>query len=190
MNNNYTNIEEQENTLSGVLGAFLFSLAGGVLWFILYQMNFFAAVSGFVGVICAVKGYMLFSKAKKESLKSVVIASVMTAISLIVAWYFCIAYEIYYTYGQWYAAGEIDFYYTFLESVTYAPYILTAHEGAIIAYVKDLAIGLLCAVVGMIYYLSMREKKMKAEAAKKAATAAYANTDETDEPEETDENAE
>ena len=67
MNNNYTNIDKQENTLAGVFGAFLFSLAGGVLWFILYQINFLAAVSGFVGVICAVKGYMLFSKAKKEN---------------------------------------------------------------------------------------------------------------------------
>ena len=187
MNNNYTHSEEQENTLFGVFGAFLFSLAGGALWFVLYQINFLAALSGFVGVICAVKGYMLFSKSKKESLKCVIIASVMTAVSLIAAWYLCISYEIYYIYGEWYAAGEVDYCYTFLESVQITPYMIMANTETFIYYIKDLAIGLLCAVVGVVYYLSLREKRMKAEAAKKAAAAVYANTSETDEAEENEE---
>jgi hypothetical protein len=184
MDNNSTNIKEQENTLAGIVGAFLFSLAGGILWFVLYQIGFLAAVSGFIGVICAVKGYTFFSKSKNESLKCVIISSVMTTIVLIAAWYFCVAYDIYNIFYEWFLAGEIDYYYTFFEAVQVAPYILLENTAALIAYVKDLAIGLLCAVLGVIYYLSLREKRMKAEAAKKAATAVYANTSETDEAEE------
>jgi hypothetical protein len=184
MDNNSTNIKEQENTLAGIVGAFLFSLAGGILWFVLYQIGFLAAVSGFIGVICAVKGSTFFSKSKNESLKCVIISSVMTTIVLIAAWYFCVAYDIYNIFYEWFLAGEIDYYYTFFEAVQVAPYILLENTAALIAYVKDLAIGLLCAVLGVIYYLSLREKRMKAEAAKKAATAVYANTSETDEAEE------
>ena len=64
MNNNSTFVQEQENVLAGVVGAFLFSLVGGILWFVLYQIGYLAAVSGLVGVICAVKGYTFFANKK------------------------------------------------------------------------------------------------------------------------------
>ena len=171
MDNN-SMVTEQENTLAGVVGAFLFSLVGGILWFVLYQIGFLAAVSGFVGIICAVKGYTFFAKAKNESVKCVVIASIMTALTLIVAWYFCVAYDIYYAYNEAFAAGQIDYTYTFFESVQVVPYILFGDISVLIAYGKDLLIGLFCAVLGVVYYLSIREKRMKAEAARAAAEAA------------------
>ena len=59
MKNNQNDI--QENVLSGIVGAFLFSLIGGILWFVLYQIGYLAAISGLVGVICAVKGYTFFA---------------------------------------------------------------------------------------------------------------------------------
>ena len=62
----------KENVLAGAVGAFLFALVGGVLWFVLYLVGFFAGISGLVGAVCAVKGYSLFSK--KESVKGIVIA--------------------------------------------------------------------------------------------------------------------
>ena len=174
MNNNSTFIKEQENTLAGVVGAFLFSLVGGILWFVLYQIGFLASISGFVGVICAVKGYTFFAKTKNESVKCVVISSVMTAVVLIVSWYFCVAYDIYYVFNEAFATGEIDFTYTFFEAVQVAPYMLLEDAEVLVAYLKDLGIGLLFAVLGVVYYLSLREKRMKAEAAKAAAEAAVA----------------
>ena len=189
MMNNSISIKEQENTLAGVVGAFLFSLVGGILWFVLYQMGFLAAVSGFIGVICAVKGYMFFSKAKNESIKCVVISSLMTALSLIIAWYFCVAYVLYlevqYEINTLINAGEIvNYTYTFFDAVRELPVALMNNPATLIAYLKDLGIGLLCAVLGVIYYLSLREKRMKAEAAKKATEAIYANADETEQGEE------
>ena len=65
MNNN--TVEMKENILAGAVGAFLFSLVGGILWFVLYQIGYLAAISGLVGVICAVKGYTFFAKTKKKA---------------------------------------------------------------------------------------------------------------------------
>ena len=176
MNNNPTPIKEQENTLAGVVGAFLFSLIGGILWFVLYQIGFLAAISGFVGVICAVKGYTFFAKTKNESIKCVVISTIMTTLVLIISWYFCVAYDIYVVYNEWFAAGEIDFTYTFFEAVQVVPYFFAETE-ILLAYLKDLGTGLLCAILGVIYYLALREKRIKAEAAKKAAEGLLANED-------------
>ena len=187
MNNNSTTTIEQENTLAGIVGAFLFSLIGGVLWFVLYQIGFLAAASGFVGVICAVKGYMFFSKAKNESIKCVVISSLMTALSLIIAWYFCVAYVLYlevqYEINTLINAGEIvNYTYTFFDAVRELPVALMNNPTALVAYLADLGQGLLCAVLGVIYYLAIREKRMKAEAAKKAAEGVFANEEAEEEP--------
>ncbi|MBO5767302.1 MAG: hypothetical protein J6R49_02135, partial [Clostridia bacterium] len=53
---------KQENVLAGIVGALLFSLAGGIVWFLLYQIGFLAAISGIIGVVCAIKGYAIFGK--------------------------------------------------------------------------------------------------------------------------------
>lgn len=66
----------KENVLLGIVGALLFSLAGTVTYFVLYQLGYLAALSGIVAVICAMYGYKLF--AKGESKKTVVIAVIMS----------------------------------------------------------------------------------------------------------------
>ena len=77
MDNNYSyNLENDiekkktsENVIAGIVGAFLFSLAGGALWFVLYLLGFIAGLSGLVGAVCAIKGYSIF--AKKESINPI-----------------------------------------------------------------------------------------------------------------------
>ena len=56
----------RENVLSGAVGAFLFALVGGALYFVIYMLGYIAGISGLVAVICAIKGYALFTK--KESI--------------------------------------------------------------------------------------------------------------------------
>ena len=169
MNNNIT--ETRENVLAGAVGAFLFSLVGGILWFVLYQIGFLAAVSGLVGVVCAVKGYTFFAKTKNESVKCLVISSIIAVLVLVVAWYICVAYDIYLVYQEWFEAGEVDFTYTFFESVQVVPYFF-AEPDVLTAYLGDLVKGLLFAILGVISYLASREKKKKQKAAMEAAKAA------------------
>ena len=105
MNDNTT---MKENVLAGAVGAFLFALVGGILWFVLYQLGYLAAISGLVGVICAVKGQTFFATTKNES-KTCIILSVIIAVAVLaISWYLCVAYDVYLAYQDWYAAGEVD----------------------------------------------------------------------------------
>ncbi|MBQ3489272.1 MAG: hypothetical protein IJA86_01615 [Clostridia bacterium] len=169
MDSNFT--ETKENVLAGAVGAFLFSLVGGILWFVIYQFGYLAAISGLIGVICAVKGYTFFAKIKTESNKCLVISTVISIAVLVIAWYLCVAYDIYLVYQEGYAAGEVDFTYTFFESVQVVPYFFQESE-VLIAYLKDLGMGLLFAVLGIVSYLASREKKKKQQAAMEAAREA------------------
>lgn len=146
---------QEENVLFGVVGAFLFSLVGGALYYVLYQIGYLAAISGLIGVICAIKGYSFF--AKRESVKGVVIAVVMAALVLVIAWYFCLANDVYQAHLEWYAAGEIDYTLTFFESVRVAYLFLMDAPG----YFADLGISLLLAIVGSGSYVARTIKKNK-----------------------------
>ena len=167
---NSISTETKENILAGAVGAFLFSLVGGILWFVLWQLGFLASISGLVGVICAVKGYTFFAKTKRESKICLVLSVIIAIAVLAIAWYLCVAYDIYLAYQEWFAAGEVDFTYTFFESVQVVPYFFQDSE-ILMAYLGDLGMGLIFAILGVVSYLASREKKMKAQAAEEAARA-------------------
>lgn len=167
MNNYSNNIEQsieqnelKENVLAGMVGAFLFSLVGGALWFVFYLFGFIAGISGLVGAICAIKGYSIF--AKKESTKGIIISVVIALLVMVLAWYLCLGYDIYMAYQDWYSAGEIDYTLTFFESVQAAPIFLGDSEIGP-AYLGDLGLGLLfCVVAGGSYVVNkIRNTKQK-----------------------------
>lgn len=160
MEENVNPIVEKEDVLAGAVGALLFALVGGVVWFLLYQLGFLAGISGLVGVICAIKGYNFFSK--KESLKGVIIAIVAAVVVMVLAWYLCLSMDVYEAYQEWYAAGEVDFTLTFAESVRGAVLFLAEPEIAA-AYLKDLGIGLLLCAVGSFRFVTNAIQNVKQE---------------------------
>ena len=158
--------EQNENVLAGIIGAFIFALAGGVLWYLFYQMGFISGLAGIVGVICAVRGYSFF--AKKESKKGIVIAVIMSIFVIILSWYLCLATDVYTIHGEWLEAGEITPYEmpTFFECVRFSYAYLFDPEVAV-PYLSDLGIGLLFCIAGMVSSL-INHKKKKAPKKKKA----------------------
>ena len=48
-----TQLPPDENKGAGTVGAFLFALAGGLAFYLLYQVGKLAAISGIIGVSCA-----------------------------------------------------------------------------------------------------------------------------------------
>lgn len=138
--------EQQENVFAGIVGAFLFSLAGGVLWYLLSRIGILASLSGLVGVICAIKGYTLF--AKKESIKGIVISAVIALLVLCVAWYLAFATDLYDVCKEWFASGEIKIMPTFADCVRSGYHVLFADAETAIPYLLDLALGLLFALIG------------------------------------------
>lgn len=166
--NNLSKPEVKENVIAGIGGAFLFSLAGGAVWFGLYMVGFIAAISGIVGVICAFKGYSIF--AKKESMKGLVISTVMALIVIVAAWYLCLSYDVYQAYQDWYELGEVDFTLTYSESVQVAFRFLEEPEIAR-GYLADLAMGVIFCIIGAGSYIVNMAKKIKANSAAAAVTA-------------------
>ena len=156
----------KENVLFGIVGAFLFSLVGGILYYVLYQIGFLAAISGLVCVICAIKGYSFF--AKRESIRGIVISIVIAVLVLVIAWYLCLANDVYLAHQEWFANGEIDFTLTFFESIRYA-YLFLADAPA---YFADLGISLLLGAIGCFGYVKQTLQKQKAAPAPAAAPAA------------------
>ena len=152
------NTDVRENVVAGIVGAFLFSLAGGILWFVIYLFGFIAGISGLVGAVCAIKGYSIF--AKKESMKGIVISVIISLLVIAAAWYMCFAYDIYTFYNDMYALGEIDYTLTFSESASAVPYFLSEPDIGP-AYIKDLLIGLVLCIVGGGSYVVNKMKGIK-----------------------------
>ena len=151
-------VANRENVMAGIVGAFLFSLVGGIAWYLFDLVGVIASFSGLIGVVLAIKGYTLF--AKKESVKGIILSSVIAFLVLVLAWYLCFGKDIYDAYQMWYQEGEVDFTLTFSESVRAVPYFLTDPETGP-AYVKDLAIGLIFALIGSVGTIMNAVKKLK-----------------------------
>ena len=89
------------NVALGALGALLFSVGGGVLYFVLYQMGFLAGISGFVMFWLGCVGYRLFAKTKnKNSIPAMVCAIVAMVIMILLAEYTCLSYEVYQVFSE------------------------------------------------------------------------------------------
>ena len=150
---------KEENVLAGIVGALLFSLAGGIVWFLLYQIGYLAAISGIIGVVCAIKGYAIFGK--RESVKGIIISTVLAFLVLVAAWYLCLSYDVYKAFQEGFANGEVDFTLTFAESVREVYLILVEDTETAIDCLKDLAIGLIFCVVGAFGYVKAAIGKAK-----------------------------
>ena len=151
--------QPRESLLFGIIGAFLFSLVGGILYYILYQIGILASISGAVGIVCAIKGYSFFSGS--ESKRGIVVSVITTVVVIMIAWYMCVSGDVYNAYQDWYAAGEVDFTLTFFESVRVAWRFIAG----IPEYLLDLGLSLLFAGLGCWGYVSNLLKRRKAQAA-------------------------
>ena len=120
--NNPTPIAAKENVLAGIVGAFLFSLVGGLLWFLLDRVGFIAGISGIVGVIAANRGYSFFAKATSK--KGIILSTVIALLVLVLAWYLCFSLDLAQAYEMWFENGEVDYLPTYFECVANGYYIL------------------------------------------------------------------
>lgn len=75
--------EEKGNLLAGLVGAFLFSLAGVALWVIVGQLGWIAAIAGLIIVVCALKGYEKFGG--KMNLAGAILVFALSIVMVVVA---------------------------------------------------------------------------------------------------------
>ena len=116
-------INENSNgsILSGVVGAFLFSIIGGLLYFVVYQIGFVAGICGLVIFVLANFGYGLFAKTKdKNSLAGLITSIIAMIVMIFLAEFLCVSFEIYQEFKD---AGA-----TFFDAVRATPEFLAMPE--------------------------------------------------------------
>ena len=86
------------NILAGVVGAFLFSLIGGLLYFVIYQVGVIAGICGLAIFVLANFGYNLFAKGNKNTIVSLVVSIVMMIVMIFLAEYVSLSFEIFQTF--------------------------------------------------------------------------------------------
>ena len=149
---------KEENKVAGTVGAFLFALAGGIVYFLLWQVGYIAAISGLVAVVCAFKGYEIF--AKKESTYGIVISVVMAIIVIAIAWYLCLSQDVYNAYKEWYDAGEVAFTSSYGEAVR-GSYLFLAEPEIAKEYIIDLVVSIAFCALGCISPVRNKIKRSK-----------------------------
>ncbi len=146
------------NILAGAVGAFLFALIGGVLYFVVYQIGFIAGICGLVIFILANFGYGLFAKSAKNSIAGLIASIVSMLIVIFAAEYFCLSYEIFQAYK------ELDI--TFFEAVRATPDFLAEPEvqsAVIEELVIAYALGILASVGNIINIVKARKAAAQEE---------------------------
>lgn len=139
------------NIPAGILGALLFSIIGGVIYFLVYQLGFVAGICGLATYLLAQFGYGLLAKTKnKASGVCIAVSLVATVVIIFVAQYFCISFEIYKAYAEW----EI----TIADAIAATPEFLTDPDVSG-AFIKDLAFAYIFGIAAVVGTISKNKKK-------------------------------
>lgn len=146
----------------GVLGAFLFALVGGVVYYVLWTLGIIAALSGIICVICAIKGYEIFAGARTK--RGIFISVAVSALMLVLAWYFCYCSDIHAYWEAAFAAGEAEYAPTIWECLRYGYMDLPANPG----YLVDLILSLAMGGVGCWGYVTYALRRQEAVAQRRA----------------------
>lgn len=139
MNTNERTTPRGERVALGVLGAVLFALLGGAVYYALWSVNIIAAISGIICVICAIKGYEIFAGARTK--RGIFISVAVSALMLVLAWYFCYCSDIHAYWEAAFAAGEAEYAPTIWECLCYGYMDLPATPGYLVDLILSLAMG-------------------------------------------------
>lgn len=145
----------KENVLAGFVGAFLFALIGGVLYFLIYQVGFIAGICGLITFILANFGYGLLSGNRKgDSVPGLVASIIMMLLILFLAEYICAAHEIYR------ALADFSIEVSFIDVLRSMPEFLSEKE-ILIAFLKDLLFAYALGLVASFGNISRMAKARK-----------------------------
>ena len=155
-------INDNGNIITGIIGAFLFSLLGGLLYFLIYQLDVIAGICGLVIFLLANFGYRLFAKTKnKASIVALIVSLVMMGITIYLSEYLCVSYAIYEAYNS--TANSIGFMTvnaTFMDAIEATPTFLEIPEVGE-AFAKDLAFAYIFGFLASISNISAIIKARK-----------------------------
>ena len=150
-------VKRNENVALGVLGALIFSVAGGLAHFGLMQLGYVAAISALAGMAASYFG-------RKNTVHGAILAVVFTMLMIVAAEYFALAKEIFDVFKEEY---EI----TFRDALAATPAFLEdpdVRSGVL----KDLGFALVFSILEAFFFIRDASRKAKAAAAAAAEAAA------------------
>ncbi|WP_142414155.1 hypothetical protein [Hathewaya massiliensis] len=153
-----SNFQKQSNNIvGGIVGGFIGALLGSVIWIIIAQMNYIAAIAGLAIAVCCIKGYQMFGG--KLNLLGVIITSLITIIMVYLANHISLAIDIY-------SELKMDYPISFFDALKFVPKAL--EEPSIQrSFISNLVIGYLLTFVGscsnIIHAYRQANYKIKAE---------------------------
>lgn len=156
-------VKRRENIALGVLGALLFSVAGGLVHFGLLQLGYIAWISALVGMAAGYFGYGLFS-GRKNTVHGAILAVVFTMLMIVAAEYFSLSKVIYDAYKD-----TLDI--TFRDAVASTSSFLQESE-ILTEVLKDIGIAFVFSIVEAVFFIRDAVRKSKAAAAAEAEAAA------------------
>ncbi len=143
-----------KNALFGIFGAFLFALAGGALWYLVYQTGFIVGTAGVVTIVLALCGYALFGNGLSRF--GIVVSIIATVAVLFFAEYCCVAKDIFDTFQYWYTTGKTDNTLTFIQSMRLLFNLM--NEKGFRAFGIDLIVGYALSAFACVFYFVRRRK--------------------------------
>ena len=146
----------------GVLGAFLFALVGGVVYYVLWTLGIIAALSGIICVICAIKGYEIFARGSSKA--GIVAAVVVAAVVMILSWYFCFCSGLQAYYQALFDMGETEYVPPLWVCLQYGFLEIPANP----RHVVDLLLSLAMGGVGCWGYVTYALRRQEAVAQRRA----------------------
>lgn len=152
-------LSPKENVWLGIIGALLFSLAGALVFFLLHLANFIAGLSGFAAIFAAFYGYGLFS-GNKKSRKGIIIAAIAAVLSMVFANYFCVAFDFFRLLREEGASYSLMAVLKQTFSLLQGE-IVWGYELDRSAFVKDLLISLLFAIIGAFSFFRSKLSETK-----------------------------
>ena len=153
------NRNAREKAFQGILGAFLFGLAGGALWVLLWQIGFIAPVAGLITAILAVNGYVFFGR--KFSKRGVIIALVVAVIVLIIATLVSMTFDVLSAFREGYKAGTYNRMPTFVQAFAFGMLTMFDTPSILLEYLMYLVFGLVIGGFGVFIYLRPFFAKLK-----------------------------
>lgn len=154
----YRKPEVKDDFRKGVLGALLFSLGGGVLWVLLFQIGFFAAVTGAVTLFLAVTGYRKFGG--KLGTGGLVLSVIFSVVVLLIAWNISLGLDVTQYYREEVAAGRIQNMPNFFQAIVIGLIGVLSQGNIAGAYVTPFVFALvLLGATAFFYAKKIREAK-------------------------------
>ena len=149
-------VDKNGNIVAGIVGAFLFSAIGGVIYFLIYQLGYIASISGLIIFVLANLGYSLFARVKnKTSIVGLVTAIITTIVMIFLSEYACVSFEVF----QAFKEEGINFF----DAVKITPILVISEPEILAEVIKDLAISYVLGALGCVSEIVNMVKARKAK---------------------------